>query len=264
MPGAEPVEYFDDFTFDTKKFFKIFSFRNPDNRLEDFKENRVQILEQKALKNEDFAKNIQDWIAKFCLKHEEKMYEDYAEFERLLVRKLKVELMLTGKEGFWNIFIGPRVTYTTENVKMETEMSLSLDLTGGRINKGKKNIAIFQKKGEPDPYLQYKIILGSLLNLFRFLVKRKKEMTGFIGMLFLFLILVTCRDFTPPTADQINYLELPILSLKYRQDDQYKDIVCLNQQLFTLMAGGIFFIYIGAKIFSAVQKKRKLKKVKFF
>jgi len=239
MPGAEPVEYFDEVKYDT-------------DRLEDFTENRVQILEQKALKTEDFAKNVQKWIGKFCLKYEEKMYENYADFERLLVKKLKVELMLRGKEGFWNIFIGPRVTYTTENVKMETEMSFTLDLTGGRINKGKKNIVIFQKKGDVDPYME-------------FLVKRKKEMVGFVGMLFMFLILVTCRDFTYPVDEQINHVEvLSVLSFKYREQEPYKDLVCMNQQVFTLIAGAIFFLYIGAKIYGSVQKKRKVKKFKLF
>ena len=82
------------------------------------------------------------------------MVQNYAEFETLMLTKMKLELMLAAKEGFWNIFIGPRVTYVTENVKNEGELSFSLDLTGAKVNKGKKNIVIFQKKGDPEPYLQ--------------------------------------------------------------------------------------------------------------
>jgi len=111
-------------------------------------------LEQKALKTEDFADGLRNWIAKFCLKYEEKMIQNYAEFETLMLTKMKLELMLAAKEGFWNIFIGPRVTYVTENVKKEGELSFSLDLTGMKVNKGKKNIVIFQKKGDPEAYLQ--------------------------------------------------------------------------------------------------------------
>jgi len=238
MPGADVVEFFDNFEFDEK-------------RLQEFKENRITTLEQKALKSEDFADNLKHWIAKFCLKYEDKMIQDYAEFENQLLRKLKLELMLASKEGFWNIFIGPRVNYVTENVKMEGELSFSLDLTGGKMNKGKKNIVMFQKKGDPEPYLQF----------FR---KKKKEMVGFLGMLLLFLIMVTCRNFDHNKHENLQAGTIPGLGIQYIKADTFNDLVCLNQQYSLFIAGGIFFLYIGIKVFGAIQKKRKVKKLRFF
>ena len=122
-------------------------------RLGNFRDTKIAIIDQKALKEDDFAQSIQSWISKFCLKHEALIQENYNEFEKNLIRKLKLELMLASKEGFWNIFIGPKVAYVTENVKMEGELTLSVDFSVGKANKGKKTIVMFQKKGDPEAYI---------------------------------------------------------------------------------------------------------------
>ena len=87
-------------------------------------------------------------------------------------------------------------------------------------------------------------------------------MLGFVGMLLLFLIMITCRNFDFSKHEPLRPAEF--LSVRYNQADNFNDFVCLNQQSCLLVAGSIFFLYIGIKIFGAVQKKNKVKKLRFF
>ena len=86
-------------------------------------------------------------------------------------------------------------------------------------------------------------------------------MIGFVGMLLLFLIMITCRNFDFAKHEPLRPAEF--LSVQYYQADNISDLVCLNQQSCLLIAGCIFFLYIGIKIFGAVQKKNRVKKLKF-
>lgn len=104
------------------------------------------MLKKQNLLTENLDEFIRQWLAKFTLTYKDKLNNNYADWERHLVSKIKMELQYRGRQGFWHIYMSNRMDYVIDDID-DCLMLFEIDLSGVSKIKGKKKLLIFQKKG---------------------------------------------------------------------------------------------------------------------
>ena len=109
----------------------------------------MTILKRQNLLTDGLDELIRDWLAKFMTAYEEKLNTSYVEWEKHMISKVKMELQLQGKQGFWHMYISGKLDVLTEDLA-DCVMIFELDFSNISKVKGKKKLLIFQKKGFSD------------------------------------------------------------------------------------------------------------------
>ena len=106
----------------------------------------IHVAKKQNLIAENLDENIREWLAKFILTYKEKLESNYADWERRLLLKIKMELQFRGRQGFWHIYISNKLDYIIDDID-DCNMLFEIDFGGFSKIKSKKKLLIFQKKG---------------------------------------------------------------------------------------------------------------------
>ena len=120
-------------------------------RVEECKSKITLMAQTSSEKFPGLHEKIHKWLASFMISNEKLYKENYVEFEKKLVRKIKFELILEAQEGFWNIYLAQKVDGYIQK-DLDPSMLFTLDFTKEDPNHGKKRLFIFQKVGKLDEF----------------------------------------------------------------------------------------------------------------
>ena len=177
---------------------------------------------------------LTEWLTKFFIKHEEKLLECNSKTETELLNNFRTYLIIKIDGFYWHLAYGDKV----EKVSYENSDESAATFEINNLEKNfKKNLIAFQKKGRKP-------------SLFQKSKSKARQIATFFSMMFMFLIMVTCRKFDFQDND------IP--------ENSITEKICKEKNPLLFFFGIIIFGSLGSRFFSHFLNSRKLKNLNKF
>eukprot|EP00331_Platyophrya_macrostoma_P018423 CAMPEP_0176475666 /NCGR_PEP_ID=MMETSP0127-20121128/43729_1 /TAXON_ID=938130 /ORGANISM="Platyophrya macrostoma, Strain WH" /LENGTH=273 /DNA_ID=CAMNT_0017871279 /DNA_START=169 /DNA_END=990 /DNA_ORIENTATION=+ len=211
--------------------------------------DHIQVVKKQNLLTETLDEDIKQWLAKFILSYQDKLSTNYAEWERRLMLKIKMELQFRGQQGFWHIYFSNRLDYVIDDLE-DCNMLFEIDFGGFSKFKSKKKLLIFQKKGFAE-------------SIFGMWKTKVPELMGFTGMLLMFIAVAFCkgsRILTGATEE----LQYSHISGDLIKSEMNRNLSTREHYSLILYAGAVlFFSYLGNKMLGKYRERgEKMKQIR--